>query len=122
MHMRAFLREGPIMIKTKRHTMNATDPSQRIIDHVVAGKKAWVRADIQRDDWFFRLSSECLAELNAIIAELRRDVRSVEQIDPARFQIPRWSIGCRWKQSVLTRRKRCTGYCRRCWRVPFSKS
>lgn len=76
------------MIQTKQNTMNASNPSKQTIDHVVEGKKAWVRADIQRDDWFFRLSPECLSELKAIILELRGDAGPVEQIDPARFQMP----------------------------------
>ena len=58
------------------------------IDHVVDGKKAWGRADIRRDDWFFPLSADCLAELRAILVELRAHPRSVEQIDPAHFEIP----------------------------------
>ena len=58
------------------------------IDHVVDGKKAWMRADIRRDDWFFPLSADCLAELRAILVELRAHPRSVEQIDPAHFEIP----------------------------------
>lgn len=58
------------------------------IDHVVDGKKAWMRADIRRDDWFFPRSADCLAELRAILVELRAHPRSVEQIDPAHFEIP----------------------------------
>ena len=58
------------------------------IDHVVDGKKAWMRADIRRDDWFFPLSADCLAELRATLVELRAHPRSVEQIDPAHFEIP----------------------------------
>jgi len=58
------------------------------IDHVVDGKKAWGRADIRRDDWFFPLAADCLAELRAILVELRAHPRSVEQIDPAHFEIP----------------------------------
>ncbi len=58
------------------------------IDHVVEGKKAWVRADIKRDDWLFKLTPECHAELQSIIAELRRHPRPAEEIDPAQFAIP----------------------------------
>jgi len=76
------------MIQTKQNTMNASDPSKRTIDHIVEGKKAWVRADIQRADWFFRLSPECLSELKAIIPEVSRDAGSVDQINPARFKMP----------------------------------
>ena len=60
----------------------------QIIDHVVAGKKAWMRADIKRDDWFFPLPPACLAELRAIVAELRLHPRAVEEINPAQFAIP----------------------------------
>jgi hypothetical protein len=34
------------MIETKQNTMNASDPSKQTIDHVVEGKKAWVRAHV----------------------------------------------------------------------------
>jgi len=57
------------------------------IDHVVAGKKAWRRADIKPDDWFFPLTPDCLAELRAIGLDVRGNPRPVEQIDPARFTL-----------------------------------
>ncbi|MDB5810845.1 MAG: hypothetical protein JWN94_2967 [Betaproteobacteria bacterium] len=58
------------------------------IDHVVAGKKAWVRADIARDDWLFPLTPDCRDELNAIVADLRRKPQLAEQIDAAQLPIP----------------------------------
>ena len=58
------------------------------IDHVVDGKKAWVRADIKREDWFFPLTPECLSELQAILAGLRANPRPPEQLDPAHFALP----------------------------------
>jgi hypothetical protein len=58
------------------------------IDHVVAGKKAWVRAEIARDDWLFPLTPDCRDELNAIVADLRRKPQPAEQIDAAQLPIP----------------------------------
>lgn len=58
------------------------------IAHIVEGKKAWVRSDIRRDDWFFKLTPECHSELQTIVAGLRAHPRPVEEIDPAQFAIP----------------------------------
>jgi len=58
------------------------------IAHVVDGKKAWVRADIKREDWFFALTPDCLTELHAVVAALRSHPRAVEAIDPAQLAIP----------------------------------
>ncbi len=58
------------------------------IDTIVAGKQAWLRADIKRDDWFFRLTPGCLAELRTVLAQLRANPRPAEQIDPAQFALP----------------------------------
>ncbi len=81
--------------------MNATNPSVPTIDHVVAGKKAWVRGDIQRDDWLFRLTPDCLSELQQILVELRAHPRPAEQIDPARFAIPACRALMRHVQAAL---------------------
>jgi alpha-ketoglutarate-dependent taurine dioxygenase len=59
----------------------------RTLDHVVEGKRAWVRADIRREDWFFQLSPECLSELKAILPQLRKQKQPVERIKPERFQL-----------------------------------
>ena len=71
------------------------------IDHVVAGKKAWRRADIQRDDWFFPLTPDCLAELRAIGLDVRSNPRPVEQIDLARFTLPACRAFMRRVQTAL---------------------
>jgi hypothetical protein len=68
--------------------MNPGNPSAQPIDHIVDGKKAWVRADIERDDWLFRLSPAGLSELRATIVELRANPRPVEQIDSVHFALP----------------------------------
>ena len=59
-----------------------------ILDHTVAGKKAWVRADIRRDDWFFTLTPECLAELRGLLPGLRSGRKPVEQIDTSSLALP----------------------------------
>ncbi len=62
--------------------------AQRMLDQIVAGKQAWVRADIQRDDWFFKLPAECLAELLAVLPQLNGRLNPVEQIDASRHALP----------------------------------
>jgi hypothetical protein len=71
------------------------------IDHVVAGKQAWRRADIQRDDWFFPLAPDCLAELHAIGLDVRDNPRPVEQIDPAQYALPACRAFMRRVQTAL---------------------
>jgi len=71
------------------------------IDHVVAGKQAWRRADIRRDDWFFPLTPDCLAELRAIGLDVRSNPRPVEQIDLARFTLTACRAFMRRVQTAL---------------------
>lgn len=68
--------------------MNAPVSPQQMIDHLVEGRKAWVRADIQRDDWFLKLTPECLAELRKVVLDLRGRPCKPEQIVTERFAIP----------------------------------
>jgi len=75
------------MLEAKQNK-TSSDSRKQTLDHIVDGKKAWVRADIQRDDWFFRLSPACLSELRAILPELRLESEPVERIEADRFQIP----------------------------------
>src|SRR5258708_6944877 len=75
--------------------------TMQTIDHVVAGKKAWRRADIQRDDWLFPLSPDCLAELHAIVLDLRGNPRPVERIDHAQFALPACRAFMRRVQAAL---------------------
>jgi hypothetical protein len=81
--------------------MDASNPSLQAIDHIVEGTRAWVRADIQRDDWFLPLTPECLSELHAILVDLRAYPCPVEQIDPARFAMPACRAFMRCVQTVL---------------------
>lgn len=71
------------------------------IDHVVAGKKAWVRADITRDDWLFPLTPDCRDELNAIVADLRRKPQPAEEINAAQLPIPACRALMRRVQAAL---------------------
>jgi hypothetical protein len=81
--------------------MNDISPSRQTIDHLVEGRKAWVRADIQRDDWFLKLTPECLAELHEVVAALRAHPCKPEQIDPARYAIPACRAFMRRVRTVL---------------------
>ncbi len=71
------------------------------IDHVVSGKKAWLRTDIARDDWLFPLTPDCRGELNAIVADLRRRPQPTEQIDAAQLPIPACRALMRCVQAAL---------------------
>ena len=88
------------MLETTRESKQA-DAALRTLDHIVDGKKAWVRADIRRDDWFFKLPAECLAELHAILPELRGQLQPVEQIDPGRYALPACRAFMRRVQAAL---------------------
>ena len=59
-----------------------------MLDQIVSGKQAWLRADVQRDDWFFSLPAECLAELLALLPPLQGRLNPVEQIDVSRYALP----------------------------------
>lgn len=71
------------------------------IDNIVDGKKAWVRADVTRDDWLFKLTLDCRDELNAIVADLRRRPQPPEQIDAAQLPIPACRALMRRVQAAL---------------------
>ncbi len=84
--------------------MNANSPSLQTIDRPIEGRKAWVRADLQRDDWFLPFTSECLAELHAIVADLRVHPPvpfAAEQIDPARYAMTACRAFMRRVRAVL---------------------
>ena len=71
------------------------------IDHIVDGKKAWLRADVARDDWLFPLTPDCRDELTAIVADLRRKPQPAEQIDAAQLPIPACRALMRRVQTAL---------------------
>ena len=81
--------------------MPTQNSAPQAIDHIVTGNKAWLRADIQRDDWFFGLTPECLSELRSIVIELRRQPCAAEKIDPARYAIPACRALMRRVQAAL---------------------
>lgn len=81
--------------------MNARTPSPQTIDQTVEGGKAWVRADIKRDDWFMPLTPACLAELHAIVAELRAHPVAAEHIDVSRYAMPACRAFMRSVRAVL---------------------
>jgi len=59
-----------------------------MLDHIVGGKQAWIGADIQNADWFFRLSAQCLLEIRVAAAKLRRDSLPIERPTPGQFEMP----------------------------------
>ncbi len=81
--------------------MNAPYSPPQMIDHIVEGRKAWLRADIQRDDWFLKLTPECLGELQGVVAQLRAHPCKPEQIDPAQYALPACRAFMRRVRNVL---------------------
>ena len=59
-----------------------------MLDHIVGGKQAWAGADIQKADWFFRLSAQCLLEIRAAVAKLRCGWLPIERLTPGQFEMP----------------------------------
>ena len=72
-----------------------------MLDQIVTGKAAWVRADIQREDWFFKLPPACLAELLALLPQLGGCLYPVEQIDASRHALPACRAFMRRVQAAL---------------------
>ena len=67
--------------------MKRDDGAVQMLDRVVDGKKAWVRADLREEDWLFRLPPDCLTELRAVAAELRGQPVPPGSLDPAQFRL-----------------------------------
>ena len=63
------------------------DDAPQVLDHVVEGKKAWVRADLKEEDWLFGLPPECLAEVRAAAAQLRADPMPPERLESSQFKL-----------------------------------
>ena len=72
-----------------------------MLDQIVTGKAAWVRADIQREDWFFKLPPACLAELLALLPQLGVCLDPVEPIDASRHALPACRAFMRRVQAAL---------------------
>lgn len=75
-------------METGQSAVAAGESLARVIDQIVTGKKAWVRAEVRPEDWKFSLTSECLGELAAITAALRREPVPVEQLRAENFDMP----------------------------------
>ncbi|MEO8203405.1 MAG: TauD/TfdA family dioxygenase [Betaproteobacteria bacterium] len=67
--------------------MKRDDAAAATLDHVVEGKKAWVRADLAEEDWLFRLPAECLAEVREAAEKLRAHPTPPEQLDASQFRL-----------------------------------
>ena len=88
------------MINRAHEAGMAMDSPPRL-EHIVDGKRAWVRADLQREDWLFRLPPACLAELKALLPQLAGHLTPVENIDPAQFDLPACRAFMRRVKQVL---------------------
>lgn len=62
--------------------------SPQVLDHIVEGKKAWVRADLKKEDWFFPIPAECMAEIRAAAAQLKAHPVALEDLDAGKFHFP----------------------------------
>ncbi|MBI3515220.1 MAG: TauD/TfdA family dioxygenase [Proteobacteria bacterium] len=58
-----------------------------MLDHIIAGREAWVGADLRRSDWLLRLPTDCLAELDAVVARLRRNPLPAIALRPEDFDL-----------------------------------
>jgi hypothetical protein len=58
-----------------------------MLDHIITGREAWVGADIRRDDWLLALPAACLAELDAVVARLRRNPLPAIALRPEDFDL-----------------------------------
>ena len=121
--------------------MKRDDAGVKVLDKPVDGKKAWVRADLKEEDWLFRLTPECLAEVRAAAEHSgrprARSTRSSCRNTPCPPAASSWttcarcsttacasrsSTGCRWTSSPTTWARRSTGSSRRCSRARSSRS
>lgn len=66
---------------------SAAGQSSKILDRLVDGPRAWTRATIGPDRWSVRLSRDCLDELDAVIARLRRTALPTVLVDPTEFEL-----------------------------------
>jgi alpha-ketoglutarate-dependent taurine dioxygenase len=58
-----------------------------MLTETVTGKRAWTRADLAPADWTVALTPDALAELRAVLAELRRSPLPVFVLDPKDYRL-----------------------------------
>ena len=67
--------------------MNHTIAAPRMLDHAITDRRAWIGRDLAAPDWTVPLPPEALAELRAVLAELRHAPLETYLLDPAHFRL-----------------------------------
>ncbi len=58
-----------------------------MLNEVIAGPQAWMRDQLQPADWLVPFPSEAIAEIEAVIARIRKDGGRTEELRPDRFEL-----------------------------------
>lgn len=61
--------------------------SPRMLDHIVAGPRAWRRDTISRRDWITAIRADCLAEIAAVVESLRADPLPTFLLHPRELEL-----------------------------------
>jgi alpha-ketoglutarate-dependent taurine dioxygenase len=59
----------------------------RMLDHRITDRRAWIGAQLTPADWTVKLPAEALAELRAVLAELRSSPVEMFLLDPADYAL-----------------------------------
>lgn len=72
------------------HTDRSVPP--RMLEHIVAGPRAWRASTISESDWLIPIPAECLDELEAALERLRADRLPMLLLDPREFELPACTV------------------------------
>ena len=61
--------------------------SPPMLDQPITGKAAWIRSNLEPDDYFMRLPADCLSELDAVLREIRTDPLPAIVHAPDQFEL-----------------------------------
>ena len=67
--------------------MNHQSVPPRMLDHAITDARAWIGRDLTAADWTITLPAAALAELRAVVAELRHTPLETFLLDPADFRL-----------------------------------
>ena len=59
-----------------------------MVTQEIQGPQAWVRDELRPDDWLVPLPEAGVAELHAVVEQLRRDPLPIESLAPQKFDLP----------------------------------
>jgi hypothetical protein len=72
-----------------------------MLTRIIEGRAAWQQADLRETDWKFALSADCLAELDAVTAWLRRNTVPTIALRPDDFSLDACRAFMRRVKTVL---------------------